>query len=346
MTRDMPKKFFSEADLKLLFRMKTQNYSIQQIADALNCGKSAVKMRISRAKLVAGMPPKEKLSRSTIKGRLANLTKRLIREHPKTPYSDIPGKLKELYDVKDDLPSYKAFERFLKRSNYKIVKLLKKPFVSSVNMTKRIDFAKNNIEKSPEFWDKVIWSDETMVRSLPKNIEIFVKTNQTDWREKMGQNHQVQNGGFGVMFWGCFSGLGLGPIVAIEESLNSEAYIELLKDHLIPEIKAVGGNVVFMQDNAPCHKSKAVIEFLRQENVTTLDWPPQSPDLNPIENLWALIKRKLKKKFSTPKTRDQLIDQVFEVWEDIDSDLRNNLVKSMTNRLKEVLEKKGRSINY
>ena len=79
------------------------------------------------------------------------------------------------------------------------------------------------------------------------------------------------------MFWGCFSGLGLGPIVAIEETLNSEAYIELLKEHLIHEIRAVGDNVVFMQDNAPCHKSKAVVEFLKRENVTTLDWPHREP---------------------------------------------------------------------
>ena len=95
-----------------------------------------------------------------------------------------------------------------------------------------------------------------------------------------------------------------------------------------------------------CHKAKAVIDFLRDQNVQTLNWPPQSPDLNPIENLWALIKRKLKKNFPTPKTRDQLIDQVFAVWEDIDSDLRNNLIKSMTNRLKEVLESDGKPIKY
>ncbi len=342
----MTKKLFTEDEVKILFRMVEQKCSLKQISEALNCKKSAIRMRIARAKLVAGLPPKEKVSKSTVKGRLAHLTKILIREHPKTPYADIPGKLRELYDVQDDLPSYKAFERFLKRSNYKVVKLLKKPFVSSVNMIKRIDFAKNHAEKGPEFWDRVIWSDETMVRSLPKSIDILIKTNQSDWREKMAQNHQFQNGGFGVMFWGCFSGLGLGPIVAIEETLNSEAYIELLKEHLIPEIRAVGDNVVFMQDNAPCHKSKAVVEFLKRENVTTLDWPPQSPDLNPIENLWALIKRKLKKQFSTPKTRGELIDQVFAVWEDIDSQLRNNLIKSMSNRLCEVLLKKGKSINY
>ena len=312
----------------------------------LKCNVDTVKKRLYRTKLNASLPPKEKLPRSSVKGRLALLTKLLIQEYPKTPFSDIPGKLREVYKVEGELPSYKAFERFLKQSNFKIVKLLKKPLISVINMQKRIEFAENYLEKAPEFWEKVIWSDETMVRSLPKSIEIFVKTNQSDWREKMAQNHQIQNGGFGVMFWGCFSGLGLGPIVAIQESLNSEGYLELLKEYLLPEIRATEEQVVFMQDNAPCHKSKAVTEFLRRENVQTLDWPPQSPDLNPIENLWSIIKRRIKKQFSTPKTRDELIEQVFSVWENIDSELAGNLNNSMIKRLKEVLEKKGRSINY
>ena len=118
-TMDMPKRIISEDELNILFRMKKQNCSISKIAEAINCSKSAVKMRIARSKLVAGLPPKEKVSKSTVKGRLAYLTKRLILEHPKTPYSDIPGKLKELYGVTEDLPSYKAFERFLKQSNFK-----------------------------------------------------------------------------------------------------------------------------------------------------------------------------------------------------------------------------------
>ena len=58
------------------------------------------------------------------------------------------------------------------------------------------EFAENYSEKALKFWEKAIWSDKTMVRSLPKSIEIFVKT--SDWRKKMAQN-QIQNGGFGVI---------------------------------------------------------------------------------------------------------------------------------------------------
>ena len=83
----------------------------------LKCNIDAVKKRLCRTKLKASLPPKEKLPRSSVNGRLALLTQRLMKEYPKTPYCNIPGKLREVYKVEGDLPSYKAFERFLKKSN-------------------------------------------------------------------------------------------------------------------------------------------------------------------------------------------------------------------------------------
>ena len=148
------------------------------------------------------MEPKVKVPKSIIKGRLAIACKDLMLKYPRTPYSDIPGKLRELYGFDGHLPSYKTFERFLKAANFKIVKLKKKPFISRINMEKRINFAKKYVKKPIGFWKKIIWSDETVVRSQPKGIDVFVKTNSREWREKMGQNYQIQNGGFGVMFWG------------------------------------------------------------------------------------------------------------------------------------------------
>ena len=58
-------------------------------------------------------------------------------------------------------------------------------------------------------------------------------------------------------------------------------------------------DALFIQYNAPCHKAKKVMDFLQKQNIETLNWPPQSPDLNPIENLWKLSREKAQKKQST-----------------------------------------------
>ena len=101
-----------------------------------------------------------------------------------------------------------------------------------------------------------------------------------------------------------------------------------------------------MQDNSPCHTARLVKDFLAQENVPVLPCPAQSPDFNPIENLWALIKRKLDSEFSTPKTRSELIANVEIIWNGISPELCQNLSDSMTNRLKEVLQNKGNFTSY
>ena len=114
----------------------------------------------------------------------------------------------------------------------------------------------------------------------------------------MPVNSQVHLGGFSVMFWGCFSKVGLGPLVALEGSINGERYIELLRTTLLSELAAAGRPMTFMQDNAPCHTANVVKAFMAQKDIETVAWLPQSPDMNPIENFWAIIKaRQLKKPY-------------------------------------------------
>jgi hypothetical protein len=152
------------------------------------------------------------------------------------------------------------------------------------------------------------------------------------------------------MFWGCFSDFGLGPLVALEGNQNQHTYIQTLKDHLLPEIAAAkvefGVDLTFMQDNAPCHKTRLVVDFLNQNSIKTLDWPPQSPDMNPIENLWSIIKKKRQKKFGFCKKKNDLIEQVFEIWNEINDELLDNLTDSIENRLLEVIRLDGRPTKY
>ena len=129
-----------------------------------------------------------------------------------------------------------------------------------MNMQKRVAFAENHLENVDELIQTTIWSDETSVRRMPQGQDMLYRVHSSVSKDTLPLNTQVQQGGFSVMFWGCFSTLGLGPLVALEGNQNQHTYIDLLKKHLLPEIRAARAKynveMVFMQDNAPCHKTK------------------------------------------------------------------------------------------
>ncbi len=101
---------------------------------------------------------------------------------------------------------------------------------------------------------------------------------------------------------------------------------------------------IFQQDNAPCHKSKMTMEYLSHNNVDLMEWPPQSPDLNPIENLWGFIG--LEKENYHPKNQNELASVIKKIWSEIPSDLLERLVKGMHKRCLAVIKVNGGHINY
>uniref|UniRef100_A0A3Q3QW79 Tc1-like transposase DDE domain-containing protein n=1 Tax=Monopterus albus TaxID=43700 RepID=A0A3Q3QW79_MONAL len=94
-----------------------------------------------------------------------------------------------------------------------------------------------------------------------------------------------------VMFWGCFSYYGIGSLHPVEGMMRSPQYIEILRRKVAPELIKLfpDGSGVFQQDLAPCHTSKQVKNFFEENQINTLDWPGNSPDLNPIENLLKFL---------------------------------------------------------
>ena len=135
----------------------------------------------------------------------------------------------------------------------------------------------------------------------------------------------VKFGGGSVMVWEMISGDGVGPLVQLQGKLNEGVYKELVKDHVLPELRnSTKQPSIFMQDNAPCHKAMVVMNFLKAENVTVLDWPPQSPDLNPIENIWKTLGEHSKAR--NPKTTERLWNALQEEWNKITRQDINKLI--------------------
>ncbi len=99
-----------------------------------------------------------------------------------------------------------------------------------------------------------------------------------------------------VMIWGAVTSAGVGPLCFIKSKVNAAVYQEILEHFMLPSADKLYGDAdfLFQQDLAPAHTVKGTKSWFNDHDVTMLDWPANSPDLNPIWNLWDIFKRKMR----------------------------------------------------
>ena len=156
------------------------------------------------------------------------------------------------------------------------------------------------------------------------------------------------------MVWSCITWYGPGWIVDVGRNMDKYVYLSVLQDDLTRTISYYANlsgvdksDFIFMQDNDPKHKSNIVMEWLQNQDFSIIEWPAQSPDLNPIENMWVLPKIRLFKDYKSPPAGiNDLWERTSQTWYSITVEDCRNCIKNMPKRCKQVLERNGLYSDY
>jgi len=222
----------------------------------------------------------------------------------------------------------------------------KKPFVSEGNRKIRAKWCRERKDWIVE-WDKVIFSDESRFEIFHNDSHKWVWRRADEKFKKECLSPTVKHSQ-GVMVWGYFIKNRVGPLVIIEGTVNAKKYIELLEENLLPFLDELeeSETYIFQDDNAPCHTARLVKSWKEENSINFLPWPFQSSDLNPIENLWDELERRVRGSQPRPKNKGELIIALKREWYAIEQSKIEKLIESMPRRVKAVLDAKGNPTKY
>ncbi len=243
-------------------------------------------------------------------------------------------------DLKEDIGvelSSRTIRRRLLDSGLKSCRAKKKPLLSEIAREKRLRWAREHRNFN---WNNVVFSDESrfcLVSDRPVNVR------RRPGKEYLPEcvNTTMKHGGCGFMVWGYFARNGVGRLHKVEGNIDAQHYLKILKYCVVP---SGDQPVIFQQDNAPCHTAKVVKEWADANAVDILSWPGNSPDLNPVENVWDYLARKMEKE--NFKNEKELLEKLKGEWEKIPLAYLEKLVDSMPRHIEAVIKAKGGAIKY
>ncbi|RYP73023.1 hypothetical protein DL771_003891 [Monosporascus sp. 5C6A] len=291
-----------------------------------------------------------------VEGRLASHMYQLGRRYPRDTYRELQKKAASNLSR----TTMRRFFRTLAMRKWRAAKRVK---LSADDARKRLNFVtealkRDNLRKLL----LALFSDECTIQNVPGRPGQWVLRFASERYRKDLVN--VQSHGrprVSIMVWGMMwqrnGEGGLSPIVLCEGDpdspsggMTSRRYCEVLKEGLLPLYEA---GDPFMQDNAPIYRGNTVKEFFESHGIWVIDWPPHSPDLNPIEHIWRALKDKIYEiepefgqLLDNEEDRQRALEVIRDAWSQVDLRLVTKLIKSLPKRLRAVRRAHGWYTKY
>lgn len=315
--------------------------SIRQIAENLRLKRSVVQ------NIVTGYSNKGKTTADKRPGRPSSVSERMkravvheVRKNPKQALHAIARGVKR---------SASTVRRILHAKGYQGRIARRKPLLSTINIQRRSHWAQSMKSHPLDFWHSVIFTDESQFEQFSTKRRQWVWRRPEDTYLSEYLQPTVKFGGLRVMVWAGIWYGGKTELVIVHDRLNAAKYIDILKRYLLPlyESGILNNETHTLQeDNAPCHVAKMAMRWKQENGIQRLPWPPQSPDMNPIEHVWDHLERELKKITPPPTNVGDLQHSLLNIWNNLDQSVINNLIDTMPKRVQSLLKAHGGATPY
>ena len=242
--------------------------------------------------------------------------------------------------------SRELVRRTLKAKKIESFTAIKKPLLTVRDRLKRIKWCRERKYWTVNDWANVIFSDESNFEVFNRKGRVLVKRYRSEKFSTRFVIPRLQGGGGSAGIWGCITNKGTGVCDVYTGRINQFSYIKCLEECLLPstELFFDHSNFIYQQDGAPAHTANSVSDWFREQDIRLLPWCPRSPDLNPIENVWAWMDAQMIKTHVT--SVEHLKEILHETWLKVPVELCRKLVESMPRRIKACLANKGGHFKY